>query len=358
MIQAPTPPAPVEVVAPRGSSPALDTSRTAPAAAPQEEAITAPPAQVPSAGAVFPVTVSTEERDRLMERLNEFRRCSPRIFDGEKENPSTDLAAISWKKFKELLLAHYFLTNVKRKMEQDLRNLRQGDRTIVEYEREFSRLLHCVPFVVRDDEDKARIFERGLRPLIFRFMQSSNLQTYREVVDRALIVESCAADVKERREALDKGKGKRPTAEGVSQMHSRRPPKHPRSQQSGRGSATHRGGSDRHRPSQCVICGGPHYPPQCPQRAGRCYQCSQEGHIRTECPRGSSPAPSSASAPALPAVSHGTPSAQYQPGRSSVQRQSEGSRQAPSGCMYAAQTEEAAAAEDVIGYLSSCIASL
>nr|CAD1835028.1 unnamed protein product [Ananas comosus var. bracteatus] len=297
-----------------------------------------------------------------MERLNEFRRCSPRVFDGEKvdhwivekwlmhmeklfrdtfveerdrvwlathhldgeayrwwldfqDHPSTDLAAITWTRFKELLLAHYFPTSVKRKMEQDLRSLRQGDRTVAEYEREFSRLLHCVPFIVRDDEDKARIFERGLRPSIFRFVQSSNLQTYREVVDSALIVESGAADVQEQREARDKGKAKRPAAEGASQMHSRRPPKHPRSQQRGRGSVTHRGGSDRRRPSPCVICGGPHYPPQCPQRAGRCFQCGQEGHVRTECPRGSSPAPSTASAPALPAVSHGTPSAQYQPGR-------------------------------------------
>nr|CAD1822995.1 unnamed protein product [Ananas comosus var. bracteatus] len=123
--------------------------------------------------------VEGTERDRLMERLNEFRRCGPRIFDGEKvdhwivekwlmhmeklfrdtfmeerdqvwlathhldgeayrwwldlqENPSTDLAAITWKRIKELLLAHYFQTSVKRKMEQDLRNLRQGDRTVAE----------------------------------------------------------------------------------------------------------------------------------------------------------------------------------------------------------------------------------
>nr|CAD1839618.1 unnamed protein product [Ananas comosus var. bracteatus] len=87
-----------------------------------------------------------------------------------------------------------------------LAKLVPGDRTVAEYEREFSRLLHCVPFVVRDDEDKARIFERGLRPSTFRFVQSSNLQTYREVVDRALIVESGAADVQEQREARDKGR--------------------------------------------------------------------------------------------------------------------------------------------------------
>nr|CAD1842613.1 unnamed protein product [Ananas comosus var. bracteatus] len=139
------------------------------AAASRETQAHTPPAPVvdrPPVGAAFPTLVEGAERDRLMERLNEFRRCSPRIFDGEKvdhwivekwlmhmeklfrdtfveerdrvwlathhldgeayrwwldlqENPNTDLAAITWKKFKELLLAHYFLTSVKRKMEQD-----------------------------------------------------------------------------------------------------------------------------------------------------------------------------------------------------------------------------------------------
>nr|CAD1821725.1 unnamed protein product [Ananas comosus var. bracteatus] len=153
------------------------------AAASRETQAPTPPAPVvdrPPVGATFPTLVEGTEQDRLMERLNEFRRCSPRIFDGEKvdhwivekwlmhmeklfrdtfveerdrvllathhldgeayrwwldlqENSNTDLAAIMWKKFKELLLAHYFPTSVKRKMEQDLRNLHQGDRTVAEY---------------------------------------------------------------------------------------------------------------------------------------------------------------------------------------------------------------------------------
>ncbi|XP_020097144.1 uncharacterized protein LOC109716223 [Ananas comosus] len=161
--------------------------------------------------------VAGEERDRMMERLNEFRRCNPRIFYGKKadhwvvekwlmhmeklfhntfveerdrvwfathhlngeayrwwtdirEDPHADLAAITWKRFKELLYTTYFPQSVKRKMERDLRSLRQGDRIVAEYEREFFRLLHCVSFVVRDDEDKARIFEVGLRPSIFRLV--------------------------------------------------------------------------------------------------------------------------------------------------------------------------------------------
>nr|CAD1839619.1 unnamed protein product [Ananas comosus var. bracteatus] len=162
--QAPTPPAPVVDVALRAPSPAPSSSRAAPVAAPQEEVLVAPPVQRPPVGAAFPTLVEGAERDRLMERLNEFRRCSPRVFDGEKvdhwivekwlmhmeklfrdtfveerdrvwlathhldgeayrwwldfqDHPSTDLAAITWTRFKELLLAHYFPTSVKRKME-------------------------------------------------------------------------------------------------------------------------------------------------------------------------------------------------------------------------------------------------
>nr|CAD1820423.1 unnamed protein product [Ananas comosus var. bracteatus] len=145
--QVPVPPAPVETVAPIGSSPVLDTSWAAPTVAPWEEVLAAPPAQVPVAAAVFPLMVEGAERQRFMDRLNEFRRCDPRIFDGEKadhwivekwfmhmeklfrdtfveerdrvwlathhldgeayswwldiqDNPNTDLAAISWERFK------------------------------------------------------------------------------------------------------------------------------------------------------------------------------------------------------------------------------------------------------------------
>ncbi|XP_020090413.1 uncharacterized protein LOC109711674 [Ananas comosus] len=146
-----------------------------------------------------------------------------------REDPCVDLSSITWKRFKELLLTTYFPQSVKRQMERDLRNLRKGDRTVVEYEREFSRLLHCVPFVVRDDEDKARIFEVGLRPAIFRLVQTSNLSTYREVVNRVLIVEKEAEIMKER-DIVDRSKGKRPPAESSGQQSFRRPPKYPRGQ--------------------------------------------------------------------------------------------------------------------------------
>nr|CAD1821668.1 unnamed protein product [Ananas comosus var. bracteatus] len=328
-------PAPVEIVAPGGSSPVLDTSQMTLTVALREKALIAPPAQVSVTAATFPLMVERAERQRLMDRLDEFRKRDPRIFDGEKtdywiiekwlmhmeklfrdtfveerdrvwlathhldgeayswwvgiqDNPDTDLAAISWKRFKELLLEHYFLVRVKRKEEQDLREMRQEDRTVAEYERGFFQLLRYAPFVVRDDEDKARIFERGLRSSILRLVQPFHLQTYQDVVNRALIVESCAADLQERRKCANKGNGKRPVTEGASQTHSGRPSRHSRnwSQSRGRGSSARHRGSERHQTRSCVICGGHRYPQQCSQRQGRCYSCGQEGHLLSDCSRG------------------------------------------------------------------------
>ncbi len=47
-------------------------------------------------------------------------------------------------------------------------------------------------------------------------VQPLNLRTYREVVDRALIMEMGAEIAKEEREALDRARGKRPTVEDAS----------------------------------------------------------------------------------------------------------------------------------------------
>nr|CAD1827334.1 unnamed protein product [Ananas comosus var. bracteatus] len=228
-----------------------------------------------------------EERDRVWLATHHLDGEAYSWWVGIQDNPDTDLAAISWKRFKELLLEHYFLVRVKRKVEQDLREMRQEDRTVAEYEREFSQLLRYAPFVVRDDEDKARIFERGLRSSILRLVQPFHLQTYQDVVNRALIVESCAADLQERRKDSNKGNGKRPVTEGASQTHSGRPPRHSRnwSQSRGRGSSALHRGSERHQTLSCVICGGRHYPQQCSQRQGRCYSCGQEGHFLSDCSR-------------------------------------------------------------------------
>nr|CAD1829923.1 unnamed protein product [Ananas comosus var. bracteatus] len=81
--QGPTPPAPVVDVAPRAPSPAPVLRVRCLRPYPRRRFGGTTCAEAP-VRAAFPTLVEGAERDRLMERLNEFRRCSPRVFDGEK----------------------------------------------------------------------------------------------------------------------------------------------------------------------------------------------------------------------------------------------------------------------------------
>lgn len=53
--------------------------------------------------------------------------------------------------FRETLFRAYFSNSVKEKLEENIKNLRQGDRTVQEYVREFTHILNCISFVIRDE---------------------------------------------------------------------------------------------------------------------------------------------------------------------------------------------------------------
>nr|CAD1830196.1 unnamed protein product [Ananas comosus var. bracteatus] len=190
---------------------------------------------------------------------------------------------------------------------------------------------------MRDDRDRADWFERGLWADIYRAVHILKLTTFAEVLDRALWAEQGNAHIREEREASEKDGGKK-RAQGSSgaQSKSRKPPKYPRAQSKSRG------------PQRCAICGGNHEPRTCDQREGKCFMCGQAGHISRYCPVRASPAPSVASALATPAHYGGVPPAASSAGRAMVPRQPEAMRSAPSGRVFAAQTqaEEPAEAED------------
>ncbi len=70
-------------------------------------------------------------------------------------------------------------------------------------EQKFSHVVNCIPYVVRDDKDKADCFERGLRSEIFKVVHVIKLQTFAEVLDQALWVEQGNAIAREERESCD-----------------------------------------------------------------------------------------------------------------------------------------------------------
>ncbi|XP_020094157.1 uncharacterized protein LOC109714128 [Ananas comosus] len=218
----------------------------------------------------------TLERDKVPLAVHCLKQSAKAWWKGIRRDRSPSLPPMAWDEFRGLMFSTYFPDNERRKLRDKFRKLRQGDCSVREYERKFSRIVNCVPDVERDDRDKADWFLRGLRPEIYRRVQIFQLTTFAEVLDRALWAEHGEAFVREERESRWHERGEaRPLSSGSGDQSSSR----------------HRSRSSSTRSSSgCVICGGSHQARRCALRDGRCIRCGQPGHVRDECPQSESQA--------------------------------------------------------------------
>ncbi|KAF6163826.1 hypothetical protein GIB67_016166 [Kingdonia uniflora] len=75
--------------------------------------------------------------------------------------------------------------------------LEQGDMSVARYDQRFNELARYAPFIVQDEEQKKMKFLKGFRPLFMRFLISSGVSTYREVLSKFLALEQ--SDVEDRK---------------------------------------------------------------------------------------------------------------------------------------------------------------
>ncbi len=102
-----------------------------------------------------------------------------------------------------------FSNSVKRKLEEDLKNLQHRNRSVHEYIREFTRLLNCIPFAARDEAHQIYMFEKGLHKDLYQFVHSQRLQTLEAVMEHALWMEREATVLKEWDKALGATSGEK-----------------------------------------------------------------------------------------------------------------------------------------------------
>ncbi|XP_020109870.1 uncharacterized protein LOC109725186 isoform X1 [Ananas comosus] len=222
-----------------------------------------------------------EEREKVPLAMRCLEGSAYTWLNGLRKTHATNNPFPSWSAFKKKFFEAFFPDSTKHQLEIDLYKLRQGSRTVLEYEREFSRLVHCIPYVIQSDRHKAEMFAAGIRPDIYQLVHVLNLPTYQEVVDRALHVEYGQTVTCTKREAMDKEKKKRPySRSGEGSSCSKKPSKHP---QCYFGAESALICSQQQRAQSCVICGGSHRVTSCPEGAGKCYQCGQSGHVKANC---------------------------------------------------------------------------
>ncbi|XP_042400862.1 uncharacterized protein LOC121990874 [Zingiber officinale] len=174
---------------------------------------------------------------------------------------------ITWLMFRDAFERQYFPATFCLARRQEFLNLKQGDRSVLEYNAEFSRLAEFCPQLVAQDYDRMHQFTQGLTAYIRIRMSGFPCSSYREVLDRALFIEMTQQQVTQ-----EKGQDKQ-----SSQKRGNK----------GQSSQTTTGGSTRPQKAGRTSDGASR-PPQRDwkkDRVGsRCYQCGSKSHTKSQCP--------------------------------------------------------------------------
>ncbi|KAK1560346.1 hypothetical protein Q3G72_025572 [Acer saccharum] len=109
---------------------------------------------------------------------------------------------ITWETFKNAFNEKYFPDRVRFKMERDFLNLKQDNKSVAEYEEQFTSLSRFATQLIPDDESKGRRFLDGLHPDIRSKVEVLKLTRYADVVDRALIAERSLEECKKTHEVF------------------------------------------------------------------------------------------------------------------------------------------------------------
>ncbi|KAF7134853.1 hypothetical protein RHSIM_Rhsim08G0139100 [Rhododendron simsii] len=185
---------------------------------------------------------------------------------------------MEWTHFLVLFNQKYLPQAIKDSKSMEFQNLKQrGNMTVTEYDAQFTTLAHYAEHLIPNDSMKARRFEDGLQPDLGRAVKLLKLETYAEVLDRALMLEAEEENNKRIRELK-----KRRYANSNPRVNNG-PPKRQNVGNPNRGNQNQYQNRGVLRPN-CPTCGANH-PGVCLKGTGVCYSCGEAVHTRKNCPK-------------------------------------------------------------------------
>ncbi|XP_028096473.1 uncharacterized protein LOC114296377 [Camellia sinensis] len=164
---------------------------------------------------------------------------------------------LTWDRFLELFYDKYFPQSMRDKKVTKFETLRQGNKTVVEYEAQFAELARFVPYMVDMNYKKAQKFEGGLRNTILDPVNMLKLPTYVDVLKRAVIAKGNIAA----QNRISEWKGKRQNT------------------QLSRGQPLHQTRNKIREPL------GKKHRGTCYRLTEACFRCGKTGHLVKDCPQ-------------------------------------------------------------------------
>ncbi|KAK8665350.1 hypothetical protein V6N13_005520 [Hibiscus sabdariffa] len=96
---------------------------------------------------------------------------------------------LTWEFFRDRFKSRFIGERFLRRMKQEFQNLRQGSRTVAEYELEFLRLLQYGSSLVPTESDRCQKFREGLRIDILKQVATHQDTVFDVLVERAKAAE-------------------------------------------------------------------------------------------------------------------------------------------------------------------------
>jgi hypothetical protein len=91
--------------------------------------------------------------------------------------------------FKDAFNKHFFSKVVQEAKSREFMDLTQGGMLVTKYASWFVQLSRFAPYLIPDEEKKAKKFERGINPRIRMMMACFDIWDFSQLVDRASIYE-------------------------------------------------------------------------------------------------------------------------------------------------------------------------